>query len=179
MARASRPWRKKKLIGNLYVTVAVIASLGMFYLYYSKYIPRFGCKLFIVEIWPTISLCVYSVFALMYSWCYIKTQMTDPGQIPIYWGFKVGSSSDTRKRYCVICNLFKPDWTHHCSACNMCVLNMDHHCPWLNSCIGFWNWKSFILLLMYLWLTVFTFGVSFWYEYKNIGLAVYNIVTRF
>lgn len=86
----------------------------------------------------------------MFWWCYLKTAMTDPGQIPLYWGFKKGDSSDTRKRYCVICNVFKPDRTHHCSTCNVCVLNMDHHCPWLNSCIGFWNRKSFILMLCYL-----------------------------
>lgn len=52
-----------------------------------------------------------------------------------------------------MCNVFKPERTHHCSQCNRCVLNMDHHCPWINNCIGFWNRKHFILLLSYVLIT--------------------------
>ncbi|XP_060536771.1 palmitoyltransferase ZDHHC2-like [Cylas formicarius] len=52
-------------------------------------------------------------------------------------------------RYCVTCMHIKPDRTHHCSACNECVLKMDHHCPWINNCVGFHNYKSFVLLLLY------------------------------
>ena len=54
-----------------------------------------------------------------------------------------------RKRYCLICHVFKPERTHHCSVCNRCVLNMDHHCPWIHNCIGFYNRKIFILILVY------------------------------
>ena len=104
----------------------------------------------------------------MYLWSYLKTTFTDPGQIPVYWGFRKGASTDQRKRYCVICNHFKPDRAHHCSSCNVCVLNMDHHCPWLNSCIGFWNRKSFILTLIYLWFTVLMFNVSHWRRYVEL-----------
>ena len=61
----------------------------------------------------------------------------------------MGDPENKRKRYCLMCNVFKPDRCHHCSACNRCVLNMDHHCPWVNNCIGFWNRKHFLLLLFY------------------------------
>ena len=61
----------------------------------------------------------------------------------------MGDPESKRKRYCLMCNVFKPDRCHHCSACNRCVLNMDHHCPWVNNCIGFWNRKFFLLLLFY------------------------------
>jgi len=59
-----------------------------------------------------------------------------------------------RKRYCLMCNVFKPERCHHCSICNRCVLNMDHHCPWINNCVGFYNRKFFMQMLFYLTLTL-------------------------
>lgn len=54
-----------------------------------------------------------------------------------------------RKRYCLICHLFKPERCHHCSTCGSCMLGMDHHCPWLATCIGYYNRKYFMLVLFY------------------------------
>ena len=83
-------------------------------------------------------------------WAYIIVLKTHPGQIPLYWGFYIGDDEIKRKRYCLICNAFKPERSHHCSICNVCVLNMDHHCPWVDNCIGFNNRKFFMQLLMFL-----------------------------
>jgi hypothetical protein len=69
----------------------------------------------------------------------------------------MGDPETKRKRYCLMCNVFKPDRCHHCSACNRCVLNMDHHCPWVNNCIGFWNRKYFLLLLFYSLCTIYLY----------------------
>jgi palmitoyltransferase len=74
---------------------------------------------------------------------------TDPGEVPPYWGFYMGDPEYKRRRYCLMCHVFKPERCHHCSACNRCVLNMDHHCPWINNCVGFYNRKYFFLLLLY------------------------------
>jgi palmitoyltransferase len=67
----------------------------------------------------------------------------------------LGDGENKRRRYCLMCNVFKPERCHHCSACNRCVLNMDHHCPWLNNCIGFYNKKNFLLTVLYAILGVF------------------------
>jgi len=100
---------------------------------------------------------------------------TDPGQVPVFWGFHLGDPENKRRRYCLMCNVFKPERCHHCSMCNRCVLNMDHHCPWINNCVGFWNRKYFMLLLIYVLSTTYfvlgtmaieTYEAGLWF-YKN------------
>ena len=85
----------------------------------------------------------------MLIWALIQAMTTDPGEVPPYWGFYMGDPEYKRRRYCLMCHVFKPERCHHCSACNRCVLNMDHHCPWINNCVGFYNRKFFFLLLIY------------------------------
>ena len=69
-----------------------------------------------------------------------------------------------KKRYCLICQIFKPERCHHCSQCNTCILGFDHHCPWFGKCIGFSNRKQLILLLIYSFLNlliVVSFNIIF------------------
>lgn len=82
-------------------------------------------------------------------WSFFTTVFTDPGQVPLYWGFYLDAPEHKNRRFCLICHIFKPERCHHCSACNRCVLNMDHHCPWIVNCVGFYNRKFFILTLSY------------------------------
>lgn len=56
---------------------------------------------------------------------------------------------------CSICLRKKPERSHHCRKCDKCVQKMDHHCPWIGNCIGKYNYKYFILLIIY------GFNVSF------------------
>ena len=96
----------------------------------------------------------------MLIWSFFQTMTTDPGQVPVFWGFHLGDNENKRRRYCLMCNVFKPERCHHCSACNRCVLNMDHHCPWINNCVGFWNRKYFLLLLIYVLIMTYTTAIS-------------------
>ena len=99
---------------------------------------------------------------------------TDPGQVPVFWGFHLGDNENKRRRYCLMCNVFKPERCHHCSACNRCVLNMDHHCPWINNCVGFWNRKYFLLLLIYVLIITYTNTITMAYDFSQSILWGFN-----
>lgn len=101
-------------------------------------------------------LLYYHILYILILWTVYNTAMSDPGQVPLYWGFYIGDPDSKRTRYCLMCNVFKPVRCHHCSMCNRCVLNMDHHCPWINSCVGFYNRKFFIQMVFYLLITIFS-----------------------
>lgn len=63
---------------------------------------------------------------------------------------------------CANCTRWKPERTHHCRYCNKCVLKMDHHCPWLANCIGFYNYKSFLLIILYAFISSSMVLFTFW-----------------
>ena len=106
------------------------------------------------------------------------TSKTNPGTTPIYWGFHIGDEDFKKKRYCLLCQVFKPERTHHCSICNLCILNMDHHCPWVDNCIGFYNKKFFIQLLCYFLLISLGLCITYIpYSYEIIKL-IYKIYKK-
>ena len=105
---------------------------------------------------------------------FISTITTNPGEIPLYWGFYIGDDDYKRKRYCLICNAFKPERSHHCSVCNICVLNMDHHCPWVDNCIGFYNRKHFMQLLFYVVILTIYVDITEIYFVKDISFKIFK-----
>ncbi len=146
---------KKKVCMNK--VISILFRFILFTLIITNYVY------FVVFVWLPITLyyktawIVILIFHLIYIlvlWTVYVTCSTDPGQVPLYWGFYLGDSDVKRRRYCLMCNVFKPERCHHCSICNKCVLNMDHHCPWINNCIGFFNRKYFMQMLFYLNLIV-------------------------
>ena len=157
---------QKKIHGEFFVTVAVILLLFEAYLFLFLTIPPTSFNNLIIDFF-------YLIIFIMVFWSYIIVIRTPAGSIPLYWGFYIGDNDEKRKRYCLICNAFKPERSKHCSICNTCVLNMDHHCPWVNNCIGFFNRKYFMQFIFYLEiLFIYHFVFSSFYLYNEFKIVI-------
>ena len=164
------PVRPAKLIGNLFV---LFVLLVIAFIYYTYVVLIFGPRTYSktggvisLESVPILLVLVFfHVIFVFLLWSFFQSMTTDPGQVPVFWGFHLGDHENKRRRYCLMCNVFKPERCHHCSACNRCVLNMDHHCPWINNCVGFWNRKYFLLLLIYVFIVTYYVGLTMMYDF--------------
>ena len=161
-----------RLVGVLFrIIFFTLVCLNYIFTVFYIWIPKFiagsaGSSLFLLY---------YNLIFALVGWTVYATAKSDPGQVPLYWGFYIGDSDSKRTRYCLMCNVFKPMRCHHCSMCNRCVLNMDHHCPWINSCIGFYNRKFFIQMVFYLIIAIFsTLLANFYSTYILIYDSVIN-----
>ena len=162
-----------KLVGIIFSNIFLLLVclnyiFTIFYIWYPKFLlDPFKSFLFILY---------YHLIFFMVGWTVYTTAKSDPGQVPLYWGFYIGDSDTKRTRYCLMCNVFKPLRCHHCSLCNRCVLNMDHHCPWIRSCIGFYNRKFFIQMVFYLIIAVISTVIANFTSTYNL---VYETVKNY
>lgn len=137
---------------KIYILIIFVFSSFVYYqLVFETYIRHFAPTLLTYTFLGLIHL-----FILLLVWSIVATTTTDPGKQPVFWGFYMDEPQNRRKRYCLICHLFKPERCHHCSTCQRCVLGMDHHCPWLATCVGYYNRRFFILTLAYTVLSIAT-----------------------
>jgi hypothetical protein len=169
------PVRPAKIIGNLFVLFVLMVISFIYYVYVIVvWGPKIVCKHFnkiliigsiLVNQYVSIFLAFFHLIFVLLVWSFFQAMTTDPGQVPVFWGFHLGDPENKRRRYCLMCNVFKPERCHHCSACNRCVLNMDHHCPWINNCVGFWNRKYFMLLLIYVLIMTYYIAITMFYDF--------------
>ena len=118
-----KPIKEKKTIhGEFFVAFATILFFYIAYIFLFHQITPFSSSSFFIDFFYVF------IYFLMF-WAYIIVMKCPAGSIPLYWGFYIGDDDEKRKRYCLICNAFKPERSKHCSICNECVLHMDHHCP--------------------------------------------------
>jgi palmitoyltransferase len=164
--------KNKRLYGKFLIFVIflliIIESYSYIYIIIIKNLSTKNTKILI----PTLIIFIILLLLLISS--FITAMNTNPGDIPLYWGFYIGDDDFKRKRYCLICNAFKPERSHHCSVCNKCVLNMDHHCPWVDNCIGFYNRKYFFQLLFYTSIITIYFDLSAAYFVYQIIMDIIN-----
>ena len=126
-----RDLKNIKLATSSYLISAFGFLLFTYCIFMFTYIPMMN---FLQAI---ISGVLFNIMFFMLLWSLIRTIISDPGKVPVFWGFFLDDPESKKRRYCLICHIFKPERCHHCSTCARCVLNMDHHCPWINNCVGF------------------------------------------
>ena len=70
----------------------------VFYIWIPKFVKNVpGSSLFLLY---------YNLVFALVGWTVYATSKSDPGQVPLYWGFYIGDSDSKRTRYCLMCNVF-------------------------------------------------------------------------
>ena len=59
--------------------------------------------------WMIPVLIAFHIFFGMLLWSMIRSIISDPGRVPIYWGFFAEESDNRKRRYCLLCHSFKPE----------------------------------------------------------------------
>lgn len=125
---------------RLYLTIIFVYILVTYYMMvFWNWISKFNFSPLSYSYLTLAHLLIFMVI-----WAMLTTIVVKPGSSEVFWGFYMTQTENRKKKYCLVCHIFKPDRCHHCSKCKKCVLGMDHHCPWLCSCIGYYNRRHFL-----------------------------------
>jgi len=73
-------------------------------------------------------------------------------------------------KYCLACESSCPPRSYHCVTCNICILKRDHHCLFACKCIGYFNFRYFISLLLYLSMgSIYASTLNMFYIWNLLG----------
>jgi len=142
-------------LGPVCVVIAFGLIFTVIYVHVSTVLPHYcSSSYFGLPAAFHIAFTAWMAFNLPFN--YFMCIMTSPGRPPSE-KVQVEDLTDEQEEwdYCKYCECLKPERTHHCTVCNKCTLRMDHHCPWMANCVGHFNYKYFVLFLLYMTFSCF------------------------
>ncbi|XP_044733058.1 probable palmitoyltransferase ZDHHC24 [Chrysoperla carnea] len=81
---------------------------------------------------------------------------------------------------CLVCDSVQPPRSWHCSLCNTCILKRDHHCYFASTCIGFYNYRYFYTMLLFVTIGLLYFGYfHVFYTYHNLEYDLFMYIRIF
>eukprot|EP00835_Amoeboradix_gromovi_P005304 NODE_486_length_7793_cov_0.204315.p3 type:complete len:260 gc:universal NODE_486_length_7793_cov_0.204315:358-1137(+) len=111
-----------------------------------------------------------NIFYIFFVSSFIQIMRTNPGTVnrspEVTYMVRYDNGEE---RFCDVCNVLKPDRSHHCQICKTCVLRQDHHCPWVYNCVGYYTHKLFILFTFYGFIYCTTVFISLSSNYSSIS----------
>lgn len=96
------PKRKSDAVRNAMGNIMVgLVFMVLIFVYYVFVVLNWAPRVENTSLLPlTIAvLVIFHVLAFFLIWSFVQTIITDPGEVPIYWGFRVGDPDDRRRRY--------------------------------------------------------------------------------
>ncbi|XP_020229668.1 probable protein S-acyltransferase 15 isoform X1 [Cajanus cajan] len=144
----------KSMKGKRLLSVPVLAVLSLIlFTYYTSIFVFLHDWLGLQSSPGTLNAFLYSLFASLTLVSFFCCLLTDPGYVPSSYAPDVEFAKDllqnAEQMKCNKCYAYKPPRTHHCRVCRRCILKMDHHCLWINNCVGYWNYKAFLVFVLY------------------------------
>lgn len=86
-----------------------------------------------------------------------------PDKYPLFdaEALTVAAPCQLTKLLCPICGRLRSN-AKHCAECGRCVLEFDHHCFYIGNCVGARNRNSFVLFLIFSFLSVLVWEPFNW-----------------
>ncbi|KAH9599540.1 Palmitoyltransferase [Trypanosoma melophagium] len=177
-------WNGKQRIGNTYLCCGGVFFLGPDYVFMvATALMIIVCSLLFVIFTNMLTAQIVcgcaAITTLGFMWCCStmdpgicpkappppeNTPPHEPQMEPVTYVDGNGQLQHAvlERRWCYVCNLYRPLRAVHCRFCDVCITRRDHHCPWVGTCVGERNYRfywSFLWSTLWLALTVMIGGV--------------------